>query len=125
MTDRREFLQNLAALVAATPFAPRTTGTVADTVTDTITGTGTGGAAAEGRLIGVQMGAHTMLDEGIEPALDLCRETAGIDALFTYSHAYGGDVRKPIEWLAPDHGKPPIDLSRHRVQPARRRTGRP
>ena len=71
------------------------------------------------------MGAHTMLDEGIEPALDLCRETAGIDALFTYSHAYGGDVRKPIEWLAPDHGKPPIDLSRHRVQPARRRTGRP
>jgi hypothetical protein len=60
-------------------------------------------------VIGIQMGAHTMLDEGIEPCLDLCRETAGIDTLLTYSHAYGGDVRKPIEWLAKDHGKPPID----------------
>lgn len=60
-------------------------------------------------FVGVQMGPHTMLDEGIEPCLDLCRQTAGIQALFTYSHAYGGDLRKPIEWLATDHGKPPID----------------
>jgi hypothetical protein len=55
------------------------------------------------------MGAHTMLDEGIEPCLDLIRGTADVDTLFTYSHAYGGDVRKPIAWLATDHGKPPID----------------
>jgi len=104
MTDRREFLQGLAAIVAAAPFAPRATDGGRP-----IMEAGMGAAAAEGRLIGVQMGAHTMLDEGIEPALDLCRETAGIDAVFTYSHAYGGDVRKPLEWLATDHGKPPID----------------
>ena len=94
MTDRREFLQNLAALVAAAPFHPSSLQPPASSLQ---------------RLIGIQMGAHTMLDEGIEPCLDLCRETAGIDTLMTYSHAYGGDVRKPIEWLATDHGKPPID----------------
>lgn len=94
-SDRREFLQSLIALGASAPFtsldvrAPR--------------------VAPRASLIGVQMGAHTMLDEGIEPCLDLCRETAGIEALFTYSHAYGGDVHKPIEWLATDHGKPPMD----------------
>ncbi len=91
MTDRREFLQSLPALVAAARLNSRLM------------------PPAPGPLIGVQMGAHTMLDEGIEPCLDLCRETAAVDTLFTYSHAYGGDVRKPIEWLATDHGKPPID----------------
>lgn len=55
------------------------------------------------------MGPHTMLDEGIERCLDLIRDTADVDTLFTYSHAYGGDLRKPIEWLATDHGKAPID----------------
>ena len=93
MTDRREFLQSLAALVASARF-PFNFQTSPSTLRP---------------LIGVQMGAHTMLDEGIEPCLDLCRETAAIDTLFCYSHAYGGDVRKPIEWLATDHGKPPID----------------
>src|SRR5207244_4333707 len=60
-------------------------------------------------VVGIQMGPHTMLDEGIEPCLDLIRATAGINTLFTYSHAYGGDLRKPLNWLATDHGKPPLD----------------
>lgn len=102
MTNRRDFLHNLAALAAAAPFtgsgltphSPQTTAR---------------GSRITSPLIGIQMGAHTMLDEGIEPCLDLCRQTAQIDTLLTYSHAYGGDVRKPIEWLATDHGKPPID----------------
>jgi hypothetical protein len=111
MTDRREFLQSLVALAGAAHLAPltnheprhepRATGHEPRVTSDQ--------PRAATRLIGVQMGAHTMLDEGIEPALDLCRETADIDTLFCYSHAYGGDVRKPIEWLATDHGKPPID----------------
>jgi hypothetical protein len=94
MTDRREFLQSLVALAGAARLAPAAVH-----------------AAPAGRLglVGVQMGAHTMLDEGIDRCLDLCRDTAGIDTLFTYSHAYGGDVHKPIEWLATDHGTPPID----------------
>jgi len=50
-----------------------------------------------------------MLDEGIEHLLDLCQETASIDTIFTYCYSYGGDVRKPLAWLATDHGVPVID----------------
>jgi hypothetical protein len=56
---------------------------------------------------GIQMGPHTMLDEGIEPCLDLIKETADINAVFTYSHAFHADLRKPASALANDHGKPP------------------
>lgn len=58
-------------------------------------------------FVGIQMGPHTMLDEGIEPCLDLIQETAGINAVLTYSHAFHADLRKPVRWLAPDHGTPP------------------
>ncbi len=58
-------------------------------------------------FVGIQMGPHTMLDEGIEPCLDLIREAAAVNAVFTYSHAFHGDLRKPAGALADDHGKPP------------------
>jgi hypothetical protein len=58
-------------------------------------------------IIGIQMGPHTMLDEGIEPCLDLIQETAAINAVFTYTHAFHADLRKPIQYLAADHGTPP------------------
>jgi nucleotide-binding universal stress UspA family protein len=34
------------------------------------------------------MGPHTMLDEGIEPCLDLIKETADINAVLVYSQAF-------------------------------------
>jgi len=104
MTDRREFLNSLAAMIASAPFATSRSSPAAVRSMQAAPR-----SSPVAPLIGVQMGAHTMLDEGIEPCLDFCRGTAGIDTLFTYSHAYGGDVRKPIEWLATDHGKPPVD----------------
>ena len=55
------------------------------------------------------MGPHTMLDEGIDRCLDLIQETAAINTLFIYSHAYGGDLHKPLQWLATDHGVAPRD----------------
>src|SRR5262249_61152008 len=93
MTDRREFLHGLVAL-AASARLPRGRRLQAAPAAAP--------PASRMQLVGVQMGAHTMLDEGIEPCLALCRETADIDTLFTYSHAYGGDGRKPIEWLRTD-----------------------
>jgi hypothetical protein len=55
------------------------------------------------------MGPHTLLDEGIEHVMDLCQETAGVNAMFVYSHAYGGDLKKQLNVLATDHGVPPKD----------------
>lgn len=43
----------------------------------------------------IQMGPHTMLDEGIDRSLDLIQETAGINVLMVYSHTYHGTLRKP------------------------------
>jgi hypothetical protein len=103
---RGEFLKRLATVVATMPLArfgetppaarTREVSTVAP-------------VPPPDNLVGIQMGAHTMLDEGIEHALDLCQETASIDTVFTYCYSYGGDVHKPIAWLATDHGVPVID----------------
>src|ERR1051326_2968170 len=65
----------------------------------------------------IQMGPHTMLDEGIEHCLDLIQETAAINALMIYSHTYHGDIRKPAQLLATDHGVAPREM-RNRKLPA-------
>src|SRR5215471_15637091 len=65
----------------------------------------------------IQMGPHTMLDEGIDRALDLIQETAAINAVMVYSHTYHGDIRKPPQMLATDHGVPPREM-RGRKLPA-------
>ena len=103
-SDRREFIRHLAALFAAAGAALGARGTAhADQSTAAVT------KAPVGNLVGVQMGPHTMLDEGIDACLDLIQDTAAIDAIFVYSHGYGGDLRKALNVLATDHGKPPRD----------------
>jgi hypothetical protein len=107
MTARREFLRSLIALAGTAGMrAPWTVPVAAQQSPAPATANQ---AVRADFLAGIQMGPHTMLDEGIEPCLDLLHETAAIDTLMTYSHAYGGDLRKPLEWLATDHGKPPLD----------------
>ncbi len=80
--DRREFLKS-AAFAAAPPAPP----------------------AAP--FNGIQMGAHTILDEGFEPCLDLIQDTARINCVMVYSSTYHSDVRKPPQLQATDHGVPP------------------
>ena len=63
----------------------------------------------------IQMGPHTMLDEGIEHSLDLIQETAAINAVMIYSHTYHGDIRKPPQLLAPDHGIAPRPMRGRRL----------
>src|SRR5690242_3016706 len=65
--------------------------------------------APKDNCVGIQMGPHTLQDEGIEHVLDLIQETAAINTIFVYSHAYGGDLRKNANLLAKDHGKEPRD----------------
>ena len=67
-------------------------------------------STASPRFNGIQMGPHTMLDEGIDRCLDLIQETAAINAVMVYSHTYHGDIRKPPQLLAADHGVPPREM---------------
>lgn len=61
-----------------------------------------------GRFNGIQMGPHTILDEGIERTLDLIQSAAGTNAVMPYSHAYNGALIKALRDRA-DHGVPLTD----------------
>src|SRR6478672_9020553 len=63
----------------------------------------------------IQVGPYTLLDEGIEHALDLMQSTAATNALFLYSHTYNGDFRKTVPMLADDHGVAPRDNRSRRL----------
>src|SRR5262249_18477267 len=106
---RRDFIRQLAVLFAAA--GAGLGGTAHAQAAPTSAGRGGPAQAAPhappNNLAGMQMGPHTMLDEGIEHVLDLIQETAAIDTIFVYSHSYGGDLKKPLSMLATDHGMPP------------------
>lgn len=85
---RRDFLKGLAAASAVGALNAQGQGSINE------------------RFNGIQMGPHTMLDEGIDHCLDLIQETAAINAVLIYSHTYHGDIRKPARLLAADHGVP-------------------
>jgi hypothetical protein len=109
--DRRDFIKTLATLVAAAGTGLRAQAPGPDqTPAGALVGRpGPAPVPSAGRLIGVQMGPHTMLDEGIEHCLDLIQKTAAIDTIMVYSHAYGGDLKKPLSMLTTDHGVPVKD----------------
>lgn len=67
-------------------------------------------------LIGVQMGPHSLLDEGIGPVMDFLQEEAAMNTLVVYSHTYYNGGRKPLRVLAHDHLKPPRDLNQRNLR---------
>ena len=62
-------------------------------------------------FVGIQMGPHTILDEGIEHTLDLIQEAAVVNAVMPYSHGYNNAFIKPLRDRA-DHGVPLTDNAR-------------
>ena len=95
LIDRRSFLGTLAGVAAAAGL-PRQAQ-----------------AAPAGTFTGIQMGPHTILDEGIERTLDLIAGTAAVNAVMPYSHAYNAGLVKPLSARA-DHGVPLADNARRR-----------
>jgi len=68
-------------------------------------------------MVGIQIAAHSMFDEGIEPVLDFLSEEAEINSLLIYSHTYYGIGNKPYQVLAKDHIKPPRNLADRKLPP--------
>ena len=56
------------------------------------------------KFIGIQMGPHSLLDEGIDRCLDLIQDTAAVNAVLVYSQTYHMEMRRPLQTLAQDHG---------------------
>ncbi len=104
LIDRRSFIETLAAL-AIVPGGSRPAGAAEQQPAPA--------SRPAGTFNGIQMGPHTILDEGIERTLDLIGETAGINAVMPYSHAYNAGLVKRLRDRA-DHGVPLTDNTARR-----------
>ncbi len=68
--------------------------------------------AAAGKMIGIQIGAVSFVDEGTEKVLDILQERAAINTLFLATFTYGRGIagRQVPGQPLPDHGKQEYDL---------------
>jgi hypothetical protein len=97
MRNRREFIQAGVAGAAAASTAR------------------TGTAAAGPKMIGIQVGAVSFVDEGTERVLDILQERAAVNTLFLATFTYGRGIagRQVPGQPLPDHGKQEYDLDFH------------
>jgi hypothetical protein len=85
--DRRSFIERLAVLAAVGDVGRRVQPDAGAEAT---------AAAPAGTLNGIQMGPHTILDEGIDRTLDLVADTAATNAVMPYSHGLSGQRARVI-----------------------------
>ena len=93
--DRRTFIQSAsaAALATAVPAASKAEATVAS------------------KMIGIQVGAVSFVDEGVEKALDEFQHDAAVNTLFVATFTYGRGIagRQIPGQPLPDHGSQAYD----------------
>jgi hypothetical protein len=67
--------------------------------------------AGSAKMIGIQVGAVSFVDEGVEPVLDIFQESAAINTLFVATFTYGRGIagRQVPGGPLPDHGKQEYD----------------
>src|SRR5260370_28326193 len=70
---------------------------------------------AQTKMIGIQVGAISFLDEGVEQVLDIFQERASVNTLFLAVFTYGRGIagRQVPGQPLPDHGKQEYDLNFH------------
>src|SRR2546429_1766573 len=92
--SRRDFTKLMAAATVAPPFSQQ---------------------ARSGRTIGIQVGAVSFLDEGVDPVLDRFQRDANVNALFIATFTYGRGIagRQVPGQPLPDHGKQEYDADFH------------
>lgn len=96
MLDRRTFLQTAAGALAAS--AARTEAFASP-------------PSQPGKMIGIQLGAVSLLDEGTDKVLEECRRDAFVNTLFIATFTYGRGIagRQIPGQPLPDHGKQQYD----------------
>ena len=114
--NRRDFVKAAAVSVAVSQ-AELSSGQT-DATVSTANSSDQPNPTSEQVFNAIQVGPYTLLDEGLDHALDLMQSTAAINALFVYSHTYNGDFRKAVPVLADDHGVVPHDNRNRRRQAA-------
>jgi hypothetical protein len=74
-----------------------------------------GNSAVSSKIIGIQVGAVSFVDEGTERVLDVLQERASVNTLFLAVFTYGRGIagRQIPGQPIPDHGKQEYDLNFH------------
>ena len=72
-------------------------------------------AAVSSKMVGIQVGAVSFVDEGTEKVLDVLQERGGVNTLFLAVFTYGRGIagRQIPGQPLPDHGKQEYDLNFH------------
>jgi len=109
--SRREFAQLLAAAGLATALPPHSGAKGQPTMQGPLTAPD----KSTGKMIGIQVGAVSFVDEGIAPVLDLFQHDASINTLFLATYSYGRGIagRQVPGQPLPDHGKQEYDTDFH------------
>jgi hypothetical protein len=102
---RREFLQGAAALAAA--------GAVPVVAQETVAGRAN---QKPSQLVGIQVGAVSFVDEGVEQVLDVFQQQGHVNAIFLATFTYGRGIagRQIPGQPLPDHGKQQYDAQTFR-----------
>jgi hypothetical protein len=76
---------------------------------------GQAAVASPSKMIGIQVGAISFVDEGTEKVLDILQERACVNTLFLAVFTYGRGIagRQIPGYPLPDHGKQEYDLNFH------------
>src|SRR5438045_2802103 len=95
--NRRDFLASLAPTAAMAQLAGQTP------------------ANSQKKMIGIQVGAVSFVDEGVDPVLDNFQRLASVNTLFLATFTYGRGIagRQVPGQPLPDHGKQEYDLDFH------------
>src|SRR6202044_4141165 len=66
---------------------------------------------AAGKIIGIQVGAGSFVDEGVEKVLDIFQQDGAVNTLFLATFTYGRGIagRQIANQPLPDHGKREYD----------------
>jgi len=101
--SRREFLKATTAATSAAALSPALLSAAA---------TATQHAQ---RMIGIQVGAVSFVDEGTEQVLDIVQERGAVNSLFLAAFTYGRGIagRQVPGQPLPDHGKQEYDVNFH------------
>jgi len=105
--DRRQFVET-SALLATSAAIKHLPGAEALAATAP-------GAPPEPPMIGIQAGAVSFVDEGVEPVLDNFQKLAAVNTIFLATFTYGRGIggRQPRGSALPDHGKQEYDDAFH------------
>jgi hypothetical protein len=100
MANRRDFLKSGLAGVSAAAMSPAAAWAQ---------------ASPERKMIGIQIGAVSFVDEGTDKVLDILQERGGVNTLFLATFTYGRGIagRQVPGQPLPDHGKQEYDLDFH------------